>query len=279
MNASLTARAMARAAVLDSIKQAARRQIATQGAAGLSVRAVARDVGMVSSAVYRYFPSRDELLTALLVDAYDDLGAAVEHAAADLATAAVRVRWRAVCAAIRRWAAARPHEYGLLFGSPVPGYRAPQDTVAPAARVPAALLRVVRDGWVAGRVETGAGEALTGTLTDQLSLIAQLLAPELPPAVVLRVAVAWTQLFGMITFELFGQLVGSLDPADEFFRTAVDTMADLIGLAGLSRLRAGHHRAVTVSTCRIGPCWQKLIRSLRIRPTTVTRAPSRTTAR
>jgi AcrR family transcriptional regulator len=232
MNAGVTARELARATLTDAIKQAARRQIAVVGAAGLSVRAVAREVGMVSSAVYRYFPSRDDLLTALIVDAYDSLGSAVESATASGSVGLPRERWRAACVAVRHWAQNRPQEYGLLFGSPIPGYRAPQDTVAPGARVPAALLAVVRDEWNSGRlVPSESDPPLSGTLARQAAVVAEVLVPELPPALVLRVAMAWTQLFGLITFELFGQLVGSFDPADEFFRVSVDSMADRIGLA------------------------------------------------
>ncbi len=233
MTASGTARALARANLVAAIKQAARDQIAVEGAARLSVRAVAREVGMVSSAVYRYFPTRDDLLTALIIDAYDALGTAVEQAAGVAGPGEVRVRWRSVCRAVRVWARAHPQEYGLIFGSPVPGYRAPQDTVAPAARVPAALLAVVRDGWSAGAVDVPPASAEErGQLAGQLAVVADALAPGVPPALVLGLAVAWTQLFGMLTFELFGQFVGSFDPADAFFDASVETMADLLGLAG-----------------------------------------------
>ena len=230
MSASATARSLARATLVDSIKQAARRQVAADGAARLSVRAVAREVGMVSSAVYRYFPSRDELLTALIIDAYDALGSAVEQAVAGVPPERARERWGAACAAVRRWANAGPQEYGLIFGSPVPGYRAPQDTVAPGARVPAALITVVREARVAGRVRSGEEPALPKGLSGQLDAVAAALAAELPPAVVLRVAMAWMQLFGIVSFELFGQLAGSFEPADELFGAAVDAMADAIGL-------------------------------------------------
>lgn len=231
MSTSVTAREQARATLVDAIKQAAGRQVAAEGAVRLSVRAVAREVGMVSSAVYRYFPSRDDLLTALIVDAYDDLGSTVEQAVAGIPPERVRERWRAACVAVRSWAAAGPQQYRLLFGSPVPGYRAPQDTVAPGARVPGALIAVVRDGWVTGRVATGTAASIGPVLSDQLTRIAEAFAVELPPVVVLRVALAWTQLFGVVTFELFGQLVGALEPADEFFGACVTAMADLIGLA------------------------------------------------
>src|SRR6202020_467439 len=141
----LTARERARAEIAGEIKDEARRQLATTGAQ-LSLRAVARELGMVSSALYRYFPSRDDLLTALIIDAYDALATAAQ--AADAAAAAqpggtARDRWRACCQAIRGWALAHPHEYALIYRSPVPGYRAPEATIGPAARVPLAFASVL----------------------------------------------------------------------------------------------------------------------------------------
>ena len=106
----------------EEIKATARRHLAEGGAANLSLRAVARDLGMVSSAIYRYVPSRDDLLTALIIDAYDSLGEAAETAHAADADAAPAQRWVTVCEAVRGWALAHPHEYALIYGSPVPGY-------------------------------------------------------------------------------------------------------------------------------------------------------------
>src|ERR1700733_1188918 len=96
-----TVRERARTELTREIKEEARRQLADAGADGLSLRAVARELGMVSSALYRYYPSRDELLTALIIDAYDAIGEAAERAAA--APAAGRGRWIAACHAIRDW--------------------------------------------------------------------------------------------------------------------------------------------------------------------------------
>src|ERR671913_882383 len=104
----LTARERIRAELTAEIPDAPRRQLAEVGAAALSLRAVARELGMASSAVYRYFPSRDDLLTRLIIDGYDDLGAAAE--AADKPSAAPAERWLAVCRAVREWARAHPHE-------------------------------------------------------------------------------------------------------------------------------------------------------------------------
>src|SRR4051794_2735735 len=119
--APATARARAREALTAEIKDTARRHMAESGAPALSLRAVARDLGMVSSAVYRYFDSRDALLTALIVDAFDAVGETAEGAVVGLPHD-VRVRWRAAARSIRDWALAHPHDYALVYGSPVPGY-------------------------------------------------------------------------------------------------------------------------------------------------------------
>lgn len=149
--AASSIRARVRAEMLDEIKVVARRHLASDGA-NLSLRAVARDMGMVSSAIYRYFPSRDDLLTALIIDAYDALGAVVEAADAGADRLDLRGRWHAACRAARDWALAHPAEYALLYGSPVPGYAAPDDTVGPAQRPPATLIGILHDGMAAGRL-------------------------------------------------------------------------------------------------------------------------------
>ncbi len=170
-SAPTTARARARAELTTEIKQAARRQLAEQGAAALSLRAVARELGMVSSAVYRYFPSRDELLTALIVDAYDALGAEVEQTEATTRDAGVAVRWGHVARAVRAWAIAHPNEYALIYGSPVPGYAAPVDTVEPAARPALALLRLLVDGVARGEIDTTPTGALPRPVKSDLAAL------------------------------------------------------------------------------------------------------------
>ncbi|HEX3589849.1 MAG TPA: TetR/AcrR family transcriptional regulator [Pseudonocardiaceae bacterium] len=230
MNAGRTARERARAELTREIKDEARRQLATSGAGGLSLRAVARELGMVSSALYRYFPSRDELLTALIIDAYDALGAAVEKAEADAPRSDPRARWRAVWQATREWARAQPHEYALIYGSPVPGYQAPQDTVTAAIRVPLALLAVLRDAHTEGNLVVPDDPPLTPVLAEQAASVAAAVAPDLPAPTLVNALMAWSQLFGMLSFELFGQFVGSADPADEFFAATAERMADLVGL-------------------------------------------------
>src|SRR5437762_4907188 len=139
------ARERTRAEITRQILDAARRHLATDGASGLSLRAIARELGASSSAVYRYVASRDELLTRLIVAAYDALGAAAETAEAAVARADLAGRWSAVCGAVRGWALANPNEYALIYGTPVPGYTAPPATIAPAARVSSVLLGILAD--------------------------------------------------------------------------------------------------------------------------------------
>lgn len=210
----MTARARARAELLEEIKAAARRQLAEVGASELSLRAVARELGMVSSAVYRYYASRDELLTALVVDAYDALGAAVEEAAAD-GRGGFEARWVRVAVAVRAWAVAHPHEYALVYGSPVPGYQAPGDTIPAAARPPVAALGVVADAVAAGEVDETRTAPISRALRADLGRLREGVALDLSDEVLVRALYAWTQVFGGLGFELFGHLHNVVEaPAD-----------------------------------------------------------------
>jgi AcrR family transcriptional regulator len=217
--APTTARARARAELVAEIKAAGRRQLAEVGAADLSLRAVARDVGMVSSAVYRYFPSRDDLLTALVIDAYEAVGAAVEEAATG--RGGFEARWLRVASAVRTWAVAHPHEYALVYGSPVPGYRAPRDTVGPAARPAVAALGVVAAAVEAGEVERDGAGGLPRSLRADLGRLGGELGLDLPDEVLARALAAWTQVFGLVSFELFGHLANVITDPEEHFAVQV----------------------------------------------------------
>ncbi|MGW7525853.1 TetR/AcrR family transcriptional regulator [Streptomyces sp. NPDC054783] len=229
MSTAQGARARARTEVTAAIKEEARRQLGKEGAAKLSLRAVARELGMVSSALYRYFPSRDELLTVLIIDAYDSLGEAAEAAHAAAAGADHVRRWTAVCEAVRAWALAHPHEYALIYGSPVPGYSAPEATVPAASRVGLLLIGIVRDAL------QGPGLAdlpLPAELRPEAERMTADLAPDLPPEAAVALVAAWSQLFGLVGFELFGQFHRVVEDRDAFFRHAAARLARGVGLVG-----------------------------------------------
>ncbi|OBF52983.1 TetR family transcriptional regulator [Mycobacterium sp. 852002-53434_SCH5985345] len=186
------------------IIQLGRQQLVDRGAAGLSVRAIARDLGMVSSAVYRYVSSRDELLTLLLVDAYSDLADAV-----DRAREAVGDLWSddviAISRATRAWAVAHPARWALLYGSPVPGYHAPPErTVAVGTRVVAAFFDAVASGIATGDIR------LTDTVAPQpmssdFERIRQEFGFPGDDQVVAKCFLLWAGVLGAISLEVFGQ--------------------------------------------------------------------------
>jgi AcrR family transcriptional regulator len=219
--------------MMAEIKDVARAHLATDGA-NLSLRAVARDMGVVSSALYRYYASRDDLLTALILDAYNDLGGAVEAADASVTDRRkLRDRWIAATRAVRDWALASPAEYALLYGSPVPGYAAPADTIVAATRTPAVLARILADGVGSGqlaeplyRPSTPLPESVRADMTRARRDIAREVSDEL----MLAGITGWIQMFGTVSLELFGQFNNVIDARPAFFDQQMEFMADLMGL-------------------------------------------------
>jgi AcrR family transcriptional regulator len=227
------ARERARAEITAEILAAARRQLADVGAAGLSLRAVAREIGMVSSAVYRYVASRDDLLTMLIIESYDELGTAVEAAAASARRRAPAQRFLAAARAVRSWAVAHPHEYALLYGSPVPGYAAPQDTIGPASRSTLTLVGIVGDAHRDGSLDRSTLPTIEvpPALRADLARVRDALGADLPDDAIVAMLAAWTQLFGLVSFELFGQTRNVIEHHAALFDTAVLAMARTVGLA------------------------------------------------
>src|SRR5215469_8827706 len=226
-------RARVRAEMMAEIKTVARTHLATDGA-NLSLRAVARDMGMVSSALYRYYASRDDLLTALIIDAYNDLGETVEAVEAAIADRTqLRERWMAATRAVRGWALANPAEYALIYGSPVPGYAAPTDTIAAAARTPVVLAGILADGYASGAI-TAAGlrqsAPLRSPVRADLARTRDQIALGLPEELIHFGLTSWLQLFGVVSFELFGQFNNVIDARAEFFDQQMELMADLMGI-------------------------------------------------
>jgi AcrR family transcriptional regulator len=220
-------RARVREEMSQEIKEVARRHLAAEGA-NLSLRAVARDMDIVASALYRYFPSRDALLTGLIIDAYDALGAAATEADAAIPREDLRGRWLAVCHAVRAWAVAHPAEYGLLYGNPVPGYAAPQETTELAAKVVLLLAQVVLDG--ADRLEPVTTPVPDSVRADMRRVIEQTPGGDMSEEALDRVFAAWTQLFGLINFELFGRMDDLIQARADYFGHHMALMADLAGI-------------------------------------------------
>lgn len=209
-----------------------REHLATDGAAALSLRAVARDLGVVSSAVYRYVESRDELLTLLVVDGYDELGDAVDAALAKIEGSDHAGRMRAIGRAVRMWALAEPATYALLFGSPVPGYEAPAErTTGPGTRVILRLVEVWEDAWAAGGITVPDEPVGPRRLSRDLARVRRELGLTAPDALIARGMLAWAALFGCVSFELFGQYGPDAfaDPKD-IFEHHLQVLVQTVGL-------------------------------------------------
>ncbi|MEO3868396.1 TetR/AcrR family transcriptional regulator [Nonomuraea sp. B12E4] len=229
MTASRTARERVRAELTREITEIARRQLATEGAGGLSLRAVAREMGMVSSAIYRYFPCRDDLLTTLIIDGYNAVGAAVEQAEADCPRDDHLRRWLAACEAVRDWAVAHPHEYALIYGSPVPGYQAPPDTVAARVRDVTVLGRIVSDAWQAGAMRTPTTEPPPALEAEAAGF--RELMRGVPDSVIWQAVSTWTALYGWVNFEVFGQFQNAIEDRRTAFRHSMRLLAETLGFA------------------------------------------------
>jgi AcrR family transcriptional regulator len=229
-----TPRERARAQTIADITRLGREHLALHGAAALSLRAVARDLGVVSSAVYRYVENRDELLTLLLIDAYGELGDEVDAAVGRVGEKDFGARFRALGRAVRVWALREPARYALLFGSPVPGYQAPAErTTGPGTRVIYGLMAIFDAAWRAGalRAEPAPAAVVPTQLTADLKAIRAELGLALPDGLLARGALVWTSLFGAISFEVFGQYgEGTFTARDELFEHHLRILAGLAGL-------------------------------------------------
>lgn len=225
-------RARNRRAIEADILRVAREHLATSGAAGLSLRAVARDLGMVSSGIYRYVESRDELLTRLIIDSYLSLAGAVRTAHDAVDPENLTERWNALGRALRAWALEHPHDFALIYGSPVPDYEAPAErTTEPGTAVMTLLVTLLDDARRAQRVPDA--QALGIAASDATAALASLLDDPMfagtaiePPMLAQGIA-AWTLLLGGVTSELFSQL-GPLPDAPALFETLLAASRHLV---------------------------------------------------
>lgn len=218
------------------IRDLAWRQVEELGAAALSLRGIARDLGVVSSAIYRYVPSRDELLTALLVEGFSDLAEAVEAAEETVPRDDYRERWLTICRAVRGWALERPAAWSLLYGGPVPGYAAPQqETSPPGTRVLLRHAAVILEAMAAGRLHPKVGPAagsveLPAQLRPMLEAMADDNGVSAPAEQVALGILGWTSLLGVVSAEVFEQLGPDASPVTaRLADVQLESLADALG--------------------------------------------------
>jgi AcrR family transcriptional regulator len=208
-----------------------RRHLIDHGAAGLSLRAIARDLGMVSSALYRYVSSRDELLTLLLVDAYSDLADAVD--AAREARADPAELWSedvlAIARAVRRWAVAHPARWALLYGSPVPGYHAPPErTVGVGTRVVGAFFDAIAAGIATGDVRL-TNDVVAQPMSSDFERVRQEFGFPGDDHVIAKCFLLWATVVGAISLEVFEQYgADTLTDPESIFDTQMQLLVGVL---------------------------------------------------
>lgn len=217
---------------MHDIVRIGRAHLATDGAAALSLRAIARDIGLVSSAVYRYVESRDELLTLLVIDGYQELGDAVDEALAPVDEDDHAGRLTAIGRAVRTWALAEPATYALLFGSPVPGYQAPSErTTGPGTRVIYRLVEVWEAAWTAGEITAAQGVVTPRRFSRDLARIRRDRGITAPDELIVRGLLMWAAMFGCISFEVFGQYgADSFTQPQDLFEHQLAALIETVGL-------------------------------------------------
>lgn len=202
-----------------AILTAAREQIATHGGGGLSMRAVAREVGLVSSAVYRYFPSREALITAMVIESFGHLDAVLDAVRAGRPDR----RWIGLGQALRGWARAAPHAVQLIYGTPIPGYVAPPETIPAAAAVAGHFLEVGARRRVPVFDDLGLARQMSGALD---------LVPGGEASGAAAVLAELAALVGLVSLELSGHFVGTADPADRLYAALLERQVETLGLGG-----------------------------------------------
>ncbi|QNE17771.1 TetR/AcrR family transcriptional regulator [Kribbella qitaiheensis] len=213
--ATTSRRARLRAETADEIKATALKALTTGGAAAISLRAIARDMGMTAGAIYSYFDTRDALITALMVDIHNSLADAETVALEGVPADDPGARLQAIALAYREWAVGNAEEFRLIYGDAVPGYEVPSEGPAREAahRACALLTDIVALGWPAAAAAQQVNSASWSDFDPTLARLVQQSHPGLPPEAVAVSIQIWGRLHGMVTLEIYGQLSNlTVDP-------------------------------------------------------------------
>ncbi|MBL8133420.1 MAG: TetR/AcrR family transcriptional regulator [Anaerolineae bacterium] len=228
-----TRREKLRVESIDEIKALARRQMAQEGTAGISLRGIARDMGMTAPAIYRYFPSRDDLITALIVDAYLAHADAIDAADARCARTSYGDRVAHMMFAYRAWALANPVDFQLIYGNPIPGYEAPREVTVPAAsRVSAPIITALTEAYAAGALRpTPEFLHLPEAVERHLRAFAEAGGYPVPPEIFAIAMHGWNLIHGTVWLELFGHTPPVIGDPEAFCRHQVIALCRSMNLS------------------------------------------------
>jgi AcrR family transcriptional regulator len=216
----------------DRIKEAAWAQMAQHGTVGLSLRGISRQLGVTAPAIYNYFPRLEDLITALIVDAFTALAEAMEAADASVISERSYDKIMALCLAYRRWAIEHPVHFQLIYGNPIPGYSAPTEITIPLARRP--FLGMFR--WFVRGYETGEltipneYHSVPPHVTESIAAWKEMSGIEMPDALVVLLMSGWSRIHGAVMMELFGHIQPLVGEGPDFFRLEIEAFARHMGM-------------------------------------------------
>ena len=205
-----------------AIKETAWRQIAEKGASTLSLRAIARELSITAPAIYNYFPRRDDLVTALIVDAFTSLGVSQKDSIQNLPEDDLAKQLSTLGLAYRDWAVTYPQRYQLIFGTPIPGYEAPADVTTPAAAgslVP--LIETLQALFATGRLRVDRFAEMTPVLKSMLEAWSQF-SGGTDPEVLYTALVFWSRVHGLVTLEIGNQFPSFISDPGEIYRREIE---------------------------------------------------------
>jgi len=224
-----------RAATADEIRQTARRILVAEGPKACSLRAIAGEMGMTAPALYRYFESRDDLIKHVVADIFTEIGGEIHtaiQAAGEASGGDTVAKMVAACGEFRRWSLAHKEEFGLLFGTPLPGLEAMHDEVIDdcAAKFSGEFFALFLEVWSKHPFPVPADDQIDPGLRRQLAHYRELLGVDLPLGAGLTFLRCWVRLYGMVSLEVFGHMRFALDDAAPMFDITLAELADLVGL-------------------------------------------------
>jgi AcrR family transcriptional regulator len=214
------------------IKTAARRQMAERGTAGLSLRGIARELGVTAPALYNYFPRLDDLITALIVDAFTALADAIDTAESAVESERCAPRILASCLAYREWAIAHPVDFQLIYGNPIPGYVAPAEITVPLARRPFdGLFRLFLEAHRTGELVFPAEYApVPESITEHFATWLPQAGYAFPDELLCLLMSGWARIHGMVMLELFEHLGPVVGDTAAFYRYEIEAFVERLGM-------------------------------------------------
>ena len=221
-----------RSATIAQIKAVARQQMAEHGTAGLSLRGIGREMGITAPAIYNYFPRLDDLITALIVDAFNALADAIEVAELAVQSEKFGTKILASCLAYREWAIAHPVDFQLIYGNPIPGYVAPAEITVPLARRPFdGLFRLFFEAYRTGELVVPTEyTSVPASISAHFATWLPHAGYDFPDALLCLLMSGWARIHGMVMLELFEHLGPVVGDGTAFYRYELGAFLQQLGM-------------------------------------------------